>query len=133
MKGGFEIDIVKTVQMDGLPTIPYAAIAQSVLGKDYDLTLTICGDKLAQRMNVQYRKKTYKPNVLSFPYDKKTGEIFLNVRCAQREAKKGGVSLRNRIGLLFVHACWHLMGHDHGVTMERREHSTLRTFKLLSD
>ncbi len=108
--------------------MPFKEIAEHVLGTTYELSLVICGDTLAQRMNAQYRKKTYKPNVLSFPLDKASGEIFLNLRCTEREAKKYGVSVRDRFALLFVHGLWHLKGFDHGSTMERHERDTLKKF-----
>ena len=65
-------------------------------GPRYELSLVVCGDSLAQRMNKIYRKKTYKPNVLSFLFSKTEGEIFLNVQCAKREAKKYGTTLQKR-------------------------------------
>jgi len=81
-------------------------------------------------MNREYRKKTYSPNVLSFPYSAQDGEIFLNVRKAEREARQMGVAVHTRLALLFVHGCYHLKGHLHGVTMERLEQKTLRKFGL---
>lgn len=88
----------------------------------------MCGDALAQRMNKSYRNKTYKPNVLSFPLSKTEGEIFLNVECAVREAKRFGVSLEERLALLFVHGCFHLKGLKHGAIMEDKERRALRRF-----
>lgn len=96
-----------------LPRVPFYALARDILGERYDLSLVVCGDTLAQRLNAETRKKTYKPNVLSFPLDAHEGEIFLNLRCAEREAREYGVSLASRVALLFVHGCLHLTGHDH--------------------
>ncbi len=79
-------------------------------------------------MNKEYRKKSYKPNVLSFPLGKEEGEIFLNVRCAAREAKAFGVRLDERLALLFVHGCFHLKGLSHGRIMEQQERRTLQRF-----
>ena len=124
-------EIKKTIR-DRLPDLPFKRIADEILGADFELSLVICGDKLAQRMNQEYRQKSYFPNVLSFPYSKKEGEIFLNMRKAEREARKYGVSIKSRMGLLFVHGCFHLAGYDHGVTMERLEQKILRQFKLES-
>jgi rRNA maturation RNase YbeY len=115
----------------GARRLPFEKIADSVLGKDYDLSLVICGDSLAQRMNKEYRKKTYYPNVLSFELGKKEGEIFLNVRKAEREARTGGISLKQRMGLLYVHGLYHLKGMDHSDRMESLERATLKKFKLL--
>ena len=85
--------------------VPFEAMARASLPKGYQLSLVICGDTLAQRMNAEYRKKTYKPNVLSFPLAKLEGEIFLNIRKAQREARAMRIPLNTRLAHLFVHGC----------------------------
>lgn len=113
------------------PSLPYEKIATRILGKNYQLSLVICGDDLARRINKTYRQKTYAPNVLSFPYAKNDGEIFLNVRKAEREARQMGIPQRARLALLFVHGCFHLKGHAHGAIMERHEQTVLREFHLL--
>lgn len=121
--------------------LPYAAIARHLLGPHYELSLVICGDALARRMYLTHRKPrikgepdrgaSYASNVLSFPYAKDAGEIFLNVRKAEREAAAGAVSARKRTAHLLVHGLLHLKGYDHGATMERLERDTLRKFSLL--
>jgi probable rRNA maturation factor len=123
------MDTKRTVRRP-VPTLPYEAIAKSILGSDYDLSLVICGDKLAQRMNIEYRQKSYFPNVLSFPYSKSEGEIFINIPCAEREARKYKIPLRSRMALLFVHGCFHLKGYDHGAKMEALEQQILKKFRL---
>ena len=114
--------------LKGAGLIPYEKIANAVLGKNYELSLVVCGDDLARRMNKEYRKKDYKPNVLSFPLSKKEGEIFLNVRAAAREAPRYKVPLRDRLAFLFVHGCCHLKGLQHGRIMEAQEQRILRAF-----
>lgn len=123
------MDIKSTIR-SRTPHLPYEAMTRAVLGARYELSLVICGDTLARRINNEYRKKSYKPNVLSFPLSKNEGEIFLNVRKAEREARETGVSLKHRLGLLFVHGLFHLKGLDHGATMEKAELEILRRFKL---
>lgn len=108
--------------------LPFEAMAKAILPAGYELSLVICGDDLAQRMNATYRKKTYKPNVLSFPVSKREGEIFLNVRKAEREARAMKISRDWRLAHLFVHGCAHLTGHDHSDTMDRLEEKILRRF-----
>ncbi|QQG37755.1 MAG: rRNA maturation RNase YbeY [Candidatus Kaiserbacteria bacterium] len=110
--------------------LPFEKIAAAILGSTYELSLVVCGDQLATRMNRQYRKKTYSPNVLSFPIEKRSGEIFLNLACAKREAAAYGVPLRSRLALLFVHGCFHLKGLSHGKKMESLERATLRRFGI---
>ena len=106
-------------------------MAHAVLGERYELSLVICGDGLARRMNATYRKKTYAPNVLSFPLGAHEGEIFLNVRKASRETKRFGTTLVKHLALLFVHGCFHLKGLRHGRTMELAEMRVLRRFGVL--
>lgn len=122
------IDIRYTVK-DKL-RLPFEKMANEALGKGYQLSLVICGDRLAQRMNKEYRKKTYRPNVLSFPISKTEGEIFLNIRKAAREAKQEGIARDRRVALLFVHGCFHLAGHDHGDRMEALEAKVLKKFRV---
>lgn len=117
------------------PRISYEAIARAVLGARYQLSLVICGDALARRMNATYRKKDYEPNVLSFPLSPTDGEIFLNIRKAEREARQFGTTLEKRMALLFVHGLYHLRGEDHEdarstARMEALEQKTLRRFGL---
>src|ERR1700721_1757652 len=119
---------IKRTTRSATPALPFEKIARAILGARYELSLVICGDSLAQRMNKEYRKKTYKPNVLSFPISKTEGEIFLNAQSAKREAKKYGTPRQKRLALLFVHGCYHLKGFDHGRRMESLEQKTLKRF-----
>lgn len=130
MRGG--VDIRRTVRAR-IPAIPFADIARRALGKDYSLSLLLCGDALARRINAETRKKTYAPNVLSFPLGAQEGEILLNVRKAEREARAAGISLRERLAFLFVHGTLHLGGMDHGRTMEYAERRLMREYTLSGD
>ena len=105
-----------------IPSRPLlSALTKKALGKRYTLSLVICADALTQKLNRVYRQKNSPANVLSFSYAKNSGEIFLNVAKAQREAKKEGVSTNSRLLLLFVHALAHLRGFSHGTAMDRFE------------
>ncbi|MDO8522142.1 MAG: rRNA maturation RNase YbeY [bacterium] len=121
------IEIKQTVKTR-VPLIPFAGIARAVLNERYVLSLVICGDTLARRINRTYRKKDYSPNVLSFPLGEYEGEIFLNVRCAEREARAAKMNVRERIALLFAHGCLHLRGLRHGTVMENMEKNILKKF-----
>ena len=119
---------IRTTIRGKMPRLPFERIVRAILGKEYELSLVLCGDTLARRMNTEYRKKTYRPNVLSFPLGKSEGEIFLNVRCAAREARRFKVPFRERLALLFVHGCFHLKGLRHARIMEVAEQKILRRF-----
>lgn len=123
------IGIKKTLP-GSVASLPYEDLARAILGARFELSVVICGDALARRMNEQYRKKTYSPNVLSFPLSENEGEIFLNVRKAEREARRYRTSVRKRMALLFVHGCFHLKGLRHGERMEAEEQRVLHKFGL---
>lgn len=106
--------------------LPFERLAARILPSGYHLSLVLCGDTLSRRLNHEYRKKTYTPNVLSFPLSTSEGEIFLNVRVAEREARRFGVPISARIAHLFVHGCAHLRGLPHGTQMDTLETRTLR-------
>jgi probable rRNA maturation factor len=92
-----------------------------VLGKGYQLSLTFVGTVRAQKLNKAYRKKSYVPNVLSFPLDAHAGEIFISPEVAKRQAPRYGMSTKGYIGYLFIHGLLHLKGLDHGDTMDKAE------------
>lgn len=118
---------LRTTVRGKVPRLSFEKIGTDILGAKYSLSLVLCGDSLGQRLNSQYRKKTYKPNVLSFPLSKSEGEIFLNVRKAEREARAEGISSAKRVAFLFVHACLHLKGLDHGNKMDTLEQKHLKS------
>jgi probable rRNA maturation factor len=105
-------------------------IADKILGKRYELSLVFIGKTRAASLNRTYRGKTYSPNVLSFPLDEKTGEIFICPQVAASEAAKFNLSPRGYVGFLFIHGCLHLKGLDHGDTMDKQEAKWVKHFGL---
>jgi probable rRNA maturation factor len=121
--------ITSTVRV--YPTdLPFAAIKQAILGTKYELSLAFVGEKRATSLNMSYRKKTYAPNVLSFPLTDTAGEIFICPNIAKREAAKFNLSPSGYVAYLFIHGCLHLKGHDHGDTMDKLERKYLKTFNI---
>ncbi|TSC86468.1 MAG: Endoribonuclease YbeY [Parcubacteria group bacterium Gr01-1014_8] len=116
-----------TVSIRGtLPRVSFEKIARAILGNNYSLSLVVCGDALSRVINKKYRpgrsgKKDYSPNVLSFPISRSEGEIFLNMRKAEREARALRVSIARHTAFLFVHGCLHLKGLKHGKKMDDLE------------
>ncbi len=113
-----------------LPSLPFAHMKDAVLGTDYELSLVFVGDKESQEINIQSRGKDYIPNVLSFPLDDSSGEIFINPLEATRQAESFGRTPENMIGFLYIHGLVHLKGMDHGVTMERTEEKFRKQFGI---
>lgn len=104
-----------------LPRVPFARMKDAVLGEDYDLSLVFLGDEESRKINLERRGGSYVPNVLSFPLDESSGEIFINPKEAKRQAKDFGRTPSNMIAFLYIHGLVHLKGMDHGATMERTE------------
>ncbi len=112
------------------PTHPYAQIKDVILGKKYTVSLAFIGNAKAKKLNEEHRKKSYVPNVLSFPLDDQNGEIFITPSVAKTEAKKFAMTVDGYIGFLYVHALLHLKGLDHGDTMDKAEQKYCKKFNL---
>lgn len=125
---GTTFSVSKTVR--SYPTLPYEQIKNDILGKRYTLSLVFVGERRAAALNTEYRKKTYVPNVLSFPLDDMHGEIYITPRVAARECKKWDLTKTQYIAYLFIHGCLHLKGHLHGATMEKAEKQYLQRYIL---
>jgi probable rRNA maturation factor len=115
---------------DRIPNLPFFDLKSAALGKSYSLSLVFVGDARSRALNLAYRKKSYIPNVLSFPLDEKTGEIFLNLKQAKREHRKREESYEYFVALLVIHGMLHLKGMLHGSTMEELEQRLLTKMKI---
>ncbi len=106
---------------DTVPAVSFGAIKNAILGTQYELSLVCIGEKRSRRLNRTYRNKDYSTNVLSFPLDKKSGEIFLTLPLIKRQTKKFNKTYTQLVAFLFIHGLLHLKGMEHGSTMERAE------------
>jgi len=115
-----------TQKVKNIPQFPYETVKNDILGKKYSLSLSFVGPTRAQKLNAQYRKKSYIPNVLSFPLNEVTGEIVICPDVAKREHKAYHLTKDGYIAFLFIHGLLHLKGYDHhseaeAATMEKLE------------
>jgi probable rRNA maturation factor len=122
------VSITSTVA--SYPVFPYEKMKTAIMGARYELSLSFVGTTRAQSLNLKYRKKSYVPNVLSFPLTDNVGEIIICPAVAKGEAKKFNLSVDGYIAYLFIHGLVHLKGHDHGDTMEKLEQKYLRQFNV---
>ena len=123
-----EVNITATTH--SYPALPYQQMKDDILGAGYRLSLVFVGSTRARALNTAYRKKTYVPNVLSFPLDTTTGEIVICPSVAKREAKKFSLSYEGYIGYLFIHGLYHLKGLDHGEHMDKAEAKAVKKYNL---
>jgi len=119
-----------TATAKSYPKLPYEKIKNDILGKKYRLSVAFVGGTRAQALNQTYRNKSYTPNVLSFPLEVDSGEIFITPTIARKEAKKFDMTPHGYIGFLFVHGCLHLKGHDHGDHMDKLEQKYCKKYGL---
>ncbi|MBI5799056.1 MAG: rRNA maturation RNase YbeY [Candidatus Yonathbacteria bacterium] len=113
-----------------LPRLPFAKMAEAVLGKEYECSLVIVGSKKSRELNRTYRGKDNPTNILSFPIDENEGEIFLDLKKSRTDATNFGRSYSNFIGFLFIHGLFHLKGYDHGIKMDNAEKKVRVMFRI---
>ena len=114
-----------------LPRLPFANVKDKILGKKYSLTVVFATPKYIQNLNKKYRNKEYIPNVLAFPIEKNSGEIYLSLSTIKKEAKKHDYSYDNFVFYLLIHGVLHLKGYDHGSTMDAEENKLTRFFNII--
>lgn len=102
----------------------------TILGTSYSLSLIFVGATRARALNMKYRNASYVPNVLSFPLDARTGEVYIAPVVAKKEAHKFGMTTNGYIGFLFIHGLLHLKGYPHGATMDKAEKKYVSLYKL---
>jgi len=105
----------------GIPTLPFVAVKNNILGKDYELSLFFPNLEYATELHVKWKKKSGPANILSFPLDETEGEIFLSLSEARKEAHRFNRNYREHLLFLFIHGCLHLKGMTHGAKMEQQE------------
>jgi probable rRNA maturation factor len=113
-----------------LSSLPFDKIKNKILGKKYELNLIFVSDKKIQALNKTYRKVNSSTDILSFPIDKNSGEIFICEKIAKKKAKDFEREYNNFIAFLFIHGNVHLLGYDHGNKMEAEEFKFRKFFKI---
>jgi probable rRNA maturation factor len=118
-----------TTQTKGkLPSLPFAEMAKKILGKNYELSLVFATPKTAQKLNKTYRKKSYTPNVLAFPYSIKSGELIICLSVIKNSAKDFDMTYTEFLAYLVIHGMLHLKGMEHSSTMESAEEKFCKFF-----
>jgi probable rRNA maturation factor len=118
-----------TVSTTGtLPSVPFLALKEKILGKKYELSIRFVAAPEAQALNIATRNKDYIPNTLSFALSESSGEIILCRSAMRREYKNFDMTYDNYVIFIVIHSMLHLKGYAHGSTMERKEKSLLTLF-----
>lgn len=94
---------------------------EEILGNDYSLELSIVDEIEIRNLNLQYRNIDKPTDILSFPLDNISGQIFICPSETLKESEKFNRNYDNFFLFLFIHGLVHLKGYDHGSKMESIE------------
>ena len=112
-----------------LPRHKVARWLRHALQTDAEITVRIVNAEEGQALNLDYRKKDYATNVLTFDYTHEpivTADLVLCAPVVAAEAKEQGKTLQEHYAHLLVHGALHAQGWDHDAdedaqVMELRE------------
>jgi len=108
----------------------FLAFKDKVLGNKYSLSVIFIGIKTSRKLNRAYRKIDRPTDILSFPIDKKEGEIYINPNVAKKKSMVFDRNYSNYLEFLFIHGLVHLKGFDHGSRMESEEEKIRKVFNV---
>lgn len=118
--------IRKNAKQKTLSKAFFVHVKEEIIGQSYELSLVFCSQSVSKKLNQKFRKKNKPTNILSFPLTKTSGEIFIDQKTAQTDAKKFELDTLSFVGFLYIHGLLHLKGYEHSSTMKRLE---LKYFK----
>ncbi len=123
---------IKNMSKRKTPSLPFHVVKDHILGKDYEMSLVFTTKEKALELNITHRQKDYVPNILSFPYTKESGDIFIHLATAKKQHADFDLNFEDYILFLFIHGCLHLKGSEHSSTMEKEEIRLLKKFTKIS-
>jgi probable rRNA maturation factor len=86
------------------------------LTRPAEIAVRIVGEAEAHELNLQYRRKDYATNVLTFDYAREPVVMADLVLCGpvvEREAREQGKALQAHYAHLIVHGTLHAQGYEH--------------------
>ena len=104
-----------------LPSLPFVLFKNKILGEKYDLSIVFVGKTKIHSLNKSYRGINKPTDILSFSLSKNAGEIFICEEAAKKKAKEFEMTYKDFLPFLLIHGLVHLLGYDHGNTMETIE------------
>lgn len=110
-------------------------IKSKILGKRYELSFSFISKKEIKKLNKTYRNKNEPTDILSFPLDKKNGEILICKEIAKNKSAKfldpitgSSITFANYLVFLVIHGMLHLKKYHHGNKMEKLENLYFKKF-----
>lgn len=117
-----------------LPQISWQKVKNKILGKAYDLSLVFVPEGEMAKISRSSSAHRGPANVLAFGLAKNTGEIFINLPQAMREAKSFQKKPKEHLLFLYIHALLHLRGlkHETKNQLKAMQKSEQKWLKILS-
>lgn len=104
-----------------VPDIPYQKIKDTILGKKYMLDISFVDTQTSTDLHVEHKKKPGPANTLAFAYSTSEGEIIMHLKTIRQQARLYGRTYHQHLMFLCIHSMLHLLGHEHGDSMEALE------------
>ena len=111
-----------------LPRVPFVRLKNAILSPSYELGVAFVTPRESHKLNLIYRKKDKPTNILSFPLEKNSGEIVIDLATSRADAPNFDMSESKFLLFLVIHGMLHLKGLEHGSTMEAQEKKFLEIF-----
>ena len=119
---------VANTTKEKIPKKKIQEIYTYMLGNSYALSVVFIGSAFSKKLNTTYRNKAYPTNILTFPLDKDSGEIYITYPLAKKQAKEIDVPITEHLLFLLIHGILHLQGYKHGKKMEDMEDKIAKKF-----
>ncbi len=123
------LEITRTTK-GKLPSLPFVRMKEKILGKNYSLSIAFVDKKTISNLSKEFKGDTSHKNILSFPLDKISGEIVINLETVRLEAKKFDRTYMEYLSFLVIHGMLHLKGFAHGSKMESEERRLEKIFQV---
>lgn len=85
--------------------------------RDAEISVTLLADPDIAKLNREWLRHSGPTDVLSFPLYKEgeppTGDVYIGIEQAARQAEALGVPLEEEVTRLAIHGTLHVLGYDH--------------------
>jgi len=137
-----KVNLFNTTRCKNLPQKKLAKLVHAIIvseGNRQEVNLILVGTTRIRQLNRKYRSRDRETDVLAFaaeeseepPPFEPTGEIYICVPRAMRQARRAGHSLSRELLILAAHGALHLCGYTHE-TPKKYDHMWRRAEKFLA-
>ncbi|HEY1041297.1 MAG TPA: rRNA maturation RNase YbeY [Candidatus Paceibacterota bacterium] len=115
------------------PTLPLFAVKNDILGKKYALSVVCVRAPQSEKLHQQFKHKDGPADILSFPFEKDSGEIILHLPSIRAKAASYDRTFHEHLLFILIHGCLHLKGFTHGSKMETEERKYYKKYLPMID